>query len=331
MSVGSWINSGLGLAGNLARRVPGRVWVAVGCLLVAALWVAEHDARIRRQARLQQLQQQTSAEVAALKMQAEQDVQQANVKNAKALHELEARRLQLAQQNQKLAAQLDALRKQAQIQAEQVATLPISEIVTRVAAQLGLQSQDVAAKEPPVSRKAANAQSKLQITNDELPKAAGKGAGATAPPDKSGYGPAEETTPHPAAGAATLSPGRGPDHASFADAAANGVALALTGSGVRKAETALVELNACRAESQVENQQVANCQAQAKADDATIQRLNDSVATLNQALGAKDKILSRQASACKAELKAAKGTFLGRLWRVTTHVAIGVAVGVAVR
>ena len=108
------------------------------------------------------------------------------------------------------------------------------------------------------------------------------------------------------------------------------MALALTSSGARKVETALVELNACRAESAIERQQISNGQARAQADDASISRLNNSVASLNQALGAKDQILARQQNECKAELRAARGTFLGRVARLTEHVAIGVAMGVAI-
>src|SRR5215472_5848681 len=130
---------------NLTRRIPGRIWFAVGGLLAAAFWMQQHDARIRQQAGLQQLRNGTAAETAALRRQAAQDMRQANVQNARAVATLEQRRQQLEQQNRQLAAQLDGLRKQAQIQAGEAATLTISEIVTRVAAQLGLKAEDVAA------------------------------------------------------------------------------------------------------------------------------------------------------------------------------------------
>ena len=151
---------------KLLQWVPGRVWLALAGLLVAAFWMQQHDARIRRQAQLQQLRNQTSAQVAALRQQAAQEVKQANVENARAIAQLEQRRQQAVEQSRKLAAQLSGLRRQAQIQAAEVATLPISEIVTRVAAQLGLNSGDVAGKE----QAAAKTQGKLRITNDELQK-----------------------------------------------------------------------------------------------------------------------------------------------------------------
>ena len=92
-------------------------------------------------------------------------------------------------------------------------------------------------------------------------------------------------------------------------------ALALTSSGARKVEAALLELHACRAQSGIEAQQIATCQARAEADEAEVKRLKVSVGGLNRALDAKDKILALQQSESQAELRAARGTFLGRLAR----------------
>jgi len=309
---------------TLMRRVPGRAWLAVGGLLAAALWMQQHDARIRQQVGLQQLRNETSAQVAALRRQAAEDVQQANSQNAQAVAKLEQRRQEAERQNGQLAAQLESLRKQAQIQAGEVATLPISEIVTRVAAQLGLKAEDLAAKD---SRTGANAQSQLQVTNYELPN-----VGRFADMAKSAI-PQGGTPPN-------LSAGRGLGFAHSADIAKNAIsapagpqnqpALALTASGARKVEASLVALDACRAESDIQARQLANCQARAEADEAAIEQLKGSLSSLNQALAAKDKILSEQQSRYKAELRAARGTFLGRLARLSEHVAIGVAVGVAI-
>lgn len=107
-------------------------------------------------------------------------------------------------------------------------------------------------------------------------------------------------------------------------------AMTLTASGARKVEGALVALDACQAESKIETEQVSNCQAGAEAGEAEVKRLNSSVASLNSALAAKDQILARQQAEYKAELRAAHGTFLGRLARTAQQVAIGVAVGAAI-
>ena len=326
---------------KMVSRVPGWAWLAVGGLLAAAFWLMQHDARIRRQAEFQQARQQASTEVASLKKQAAQDVAQANVINAKALQQIEARRLQIEQQNQQLAAQLTRLRLQAQTQADEVATLPLAEVSSRVATQLGFKPEDLAVP-------GGEAQNKLRMTNDELPRPGGVGAAGKCHPEE------PQATRDPGISDAATDRGdcrkqtagilrsaqddkrNAPDEKRTAQDDKrtaqddSPVALALTASGARKVETALVELNACRAESDIQTQQLQSCQARAKADDASIERLNGSVASLNQALQAKDKILDRQQAEYQAELRAARGTFWGRLARVSKHVAIGVAVGVVI-
>ena len=52
---------------------------------------------------------------------------------------------------------------------------------------------------------------------------------------------------------------------------------------------------------------------------------------LNQALADKDRILAASDRRQKAELKIARGAFSQRLARTLEHVAIGVAIGLAVR
>ena len=333
-------------------KIPGRVWLVAGLLLVAAFWLYQHDARIRRQARLQQMQQQTSAQVAVLKEQAEQDAEQANVKNAQAIRNLEARRRQIEQQNQQLVAQLAALRQQEQVQVGEVATLPISEIAARVATQLGLQAADVVngshgtgfravgssegigqsatsvppGKETAASRQGAKAQSINATSGGEDTAATRAVVGISTQTNPRHETDAVATNSRQGAKAQSTNATSGGEDT----AATRAVAMALTGSGARKVEAALVELNACRAESTVQNQQVTNCQARAATDGATIQRQASSIASLNQALQAKDRILNQQETEYKAELRAAKGTFWGRVARAAKHVAIGVAVGVAI-
>lgn len=377
---------------TLMRRVPGKAWLAAGGLLVGAFWLQQHDARIRQQARLEQVRTETAVQVAALRRQAAQDVKQANVENAKAIAEIERRRQQAEQQDRQLTEQLNRLRWQAHIQAGQVATLPISQIVTRVAAQLGFNAQDVAHGQTAGMTKTATpapgAESKLQITNYELPKpgaaSAQAGVGSRSLCDLCGpkaltqraqrpsvssvldlFNPLsarrrqeQQITnyelPKPGAKSATagdLTPekqtagilrsaqddgGGAVDERGGAQNEKGGAqddksaAMTLTASGARKVEAALVALNACQAGSKIETEQVSNCQAGAEAGAAEVERLNSSVASLNSALAAKDQVLARQQSEYKAELRAARGTFLGRLARTAEQVAVGVAVGVAI-
>ncbi|TAM79167.1 MAG: hypothetical protein EPN47_19355 [Acidobacteria bacterium] len=313
---------------NLIRRVPGRYWLVVGGLLAAAFWMQQHDARIRQQAGLQQLRSETSAEVAGLRKQAAHDVEQANVENAKAVAELEQRRQQAEQQSRQLAAQLAGLRNQAQVQAGEVATLPISEIVTRVAAQLGLKAEDVASN----GQHGKSPLTRPRQAGPPSPLGEGLATHSSAPPPDC-HPEERQATKDP--GSSIAASGQAPCKEQTAgilrsaqdDRAA---ALSLTASGARKVETALVALDACRAESSIQGRQFSNCQVRAEADEAAIGRLNGSVVSLNQALAAKDKVLAGQQAEYKAELRAARGTFLGRLARLTEHVAIGVGLGVAI-
>ncbi len=299
MSLRSSINSAfdrLNPLAGLVRKIPRAVWlIAVGLALVAA-WFHWHDAQVRQKALQAVARRQTAAQVSTLEKQAAASLQAANVADAKAITKLQARRQELEQQNRKLTARLALLRAVERKQVQRVATLPTREVVTRVAAQLGLGAQDLV----PASGSGAPA-----AASGRTETLSGQTAGS--PPAK--------TPP------ATGRPGASRQKISV---------LPLSASGARKVETALVELNACRSQSRVQNEMISNCQARAAAGARTITRQADSIRQLNQALAAKDKIAAAQQSACQAELRAARGTFWSRLGHTAKHVAIGVLVGVAV-
>jgi hypothetical protein len=109
-----------------------------------------------------------------------------------------------------------------------------------------------------------------------------------------------------------------------------GLALQLTDAGARKVDEALVELDACRAERANETGQVSNCAARAAADEAALRRQAGSISELNQALKTKQQAWRAREAESQAELRAARGTFLGRLARTSEHVAIGVGIGIVV-
>ena len=100
---------------------------------------------------------------------------------------------------------------------------------------------------------------------------------------------------------------------------------------LRKVETALVELDGCKQQAQVEDSLIGNCKEQAAASASIIDQQKASLAGLNQALADKDRILAASQQQQKAELKIARGAFSQRLVRTLEHVAIGVAIGLAVR
>jgi len=108
-------------------------------------------------------------------------------------------------------------------------------------------------------------------------------------------------------------------------------ALVLSDQGVRKVETALIELDSCRQQTQVMGQQVSNCEQQAKLDSNLQQQQSDTISKLNAALADKDQILARSAEAHQAELKAARGTWRRRFLHAVEIFAGGFIAGVLVR
>lgn len=112
---------------------------------------------------------------------------------------------------------------------------------------------------------------------------------------------------------------------------ANPESLLISGDSLRKIDAALVELDACRGESTVRDQQEVNCREQVENDTAIIDRQAASINELHQAVAAKDQILARREAELQAELKAARGSRIGRIGRTLKYVAMGVAIGVVIR
>ncbi len=107
--------------------------------------------------------------------------------------------------------------------------------------------------------------------------------------------------------------------------------FALSENALRKVETALVELDACKEQSTVGGQQLNNCKDQMAADAAIMDQQKASLEKLNEALADKDEILARREAEQRAELKVIRGSWHSRLVRTLEHVGIGVAIGVAIR
>jgi hypothetical protein len=104
--------------------------------------------------------------------------------------------------------------------------------------------------------------------------------------------------------------------------------LALDEGALRKVDSALVELDACRERDAVMAEQMANLNAQLETKGAMVTEQAAAMEKLNQALAAKDQVVARNDAEHRAELKVVRGTLLARLGRVVEHVAIGVAIGV---
>jgi len=107
--------------------------------------------------------------------------------------------------------------------------------------------------------------------------------------------------------------------------------FSLSEAALRQVETALVELDGCKQQAQVRDNLLGNCKQQAASSASIIDQQKASLTSLNEALADKDRILAASRQQQKAELKIARGAFSQRLARTLEHVAIGVAIGLAVR
>jgi anti-sigma factor ChrR (cupin superfamily) len=106
--------------------------------------------------------------------------------------------------------------------------------------------------------------------------------------------------------------------------------LPLTDAGLRRIETAFVELEACHEQRAVEQEQLGNCREQLAAGAAIVERQGDSLAALHRALAAKDEILAKRETLHRAELRAARGSRLKRFGRALQYLGAGVVIGVVV-
>ena len=291
---------------GLAGAVPVTAWLAL--VLISFAWWFEHDARVRQASDLRQLQKQTAADVAALSDRAKSAVREANA-HAQAIHDLEARNRKLDQTAGELQTQLASLQSKESTQVEQVATLSTIEVAQRVAARLGLDAH-------------------------EIERAMG-GAGAAVSPPPAGSAAASPPPPdRPALHGTTAASVQEPANLNSQKAAATNPAAGTPqpqDSTLRKIETALLELDACREQGAVRDEQVSNCRQQVESNAGIISQQAASIEKLNEALAAKEQILSRREAEYRAELQAARGTPLGRLARLLKYVGLGVAIGTVIR
>ena len=89
-------------------------------------------------------------------------------------------------------------------------------------------------------------------------------------------------------------------------------------------------LQACRQQSAVADQLVANCEQRVDLQRAALAAARRSAVDLQQALRAKDEIAAQLDAQHRIELKAARGSRLRRFARVLQYVGVGVLIGVVV-
>ena len=133
----------LSLVQGLLRSIPGLPAAALaGVVIMFFAWSCERQARRRDTVQAQQVKKQAAEEISRLQQQAAGALRDAK-QSAQAVRELEAQRQQLARQAEGLSQSLESLRKQELARADEVATLPTSEVVSRVASRLQEPVSDV--------------------------------------------------------------------------------------------------------------------------------------------------------------------------------------------
>ena len=323
--------AGFSLTQGLLRMIPGLPTVALASVVIMLFaWCCEHQARRREMAEAKQVKKQAAEEISRLQEEAAGSLRDAK-QSAQAVRELEAQQQQLVREAEGLRQSLELLRQQELARTNEVATLPTSEVVGRVASRLqeqatGNREQGTGQREEQVS--GARGQVSGQRSPNPLtrPALAGENTSAGYPLPQGGEGQkytvAVGGQRQPAPGGQPLAPSA---------SSPSSPALVLSDQGTRKVETALIELDSCRQQAQVMGQEVSNCEQQAKLSSAMQEQQSGTIAKLNAALADKDQILARSEEAHRAELKAARGTWRARFLRAVEIFAGGFIAGVLVR
>jgi hypothetical protein len=302
------------LAQGLLRIAPGLPAAALAGLVVLSFaWSCEHRARQREAAEAQQAKKQAAEQISQLEKQAASAVRDAQ-QSTQAAKELEGQRQQLAHDADGLRQSLDSLRNQELVHASELASLTTEEVVKQVTARLqeqGTGKEAVSSQLSAFSKNADQGSAQKNLNPLTRPATADENAPAGHPLPQGGEGTGQDLSAH-----LPTSPS---------------AALVLSDQGVRKVESAFVELDSCRQQSQVIAQQVSNCDQRAKLDSALEQQQAGTISKLNAALADKDQILARSDAAHRAELKAVRGTWRTRFYHAVEVFAGGFIAGVLVR
>jgi len=336
-------------------------WLLLGFLCVfVAIWLLEHDARLRREVALGQLKQQTAAQVTELRARADAALRAANEENARAIESLEARRRRLEREAEELRQRLVSLREEERARVGQVATLPASELEQRVAARLD--PGNFGARDsgfgPPASRAGirasgseehvAGAQGQVSETRDSGLGVRGSGSeeptsgvwgrvcGKQVPDDQPQGPPEKDKIPDTCPSADGLKPGTPPvpspeSRVPSPESRVPSPEFVLTEEGARRVETAFLELDSCREQSAVKDGALGNCQEQVATQAAIAGEMRKSLDDLNQAIRLKDEIAARTEALHRAELRAARGSWGSRFLRAVEYVGVGVVIGLVAR
>jgi hypothetical protein len=141
------------------------IFVVLG--VSVALWLREHDARLKQDVELQHLRQQTATEVAGLRGQAETAMREFRA-NARVIHDLEARRAGLEREAAALRKKLSSLRVEETVRVQSAGTPGPAELSGRVTPRLAPAEQVSGAGTRDSGLDQETGNSKLEIGNSKL-------------------------------------------------------------------------------------------------------------------------------------------------------------------
>jgi hypothetical protein len=311
------------LAGLAARTVMLPAAAAVALPLLFLAWSCERGARLQQTLETEQIRQKAQDDAARLEAHAAATLREARAQHEAAMRALANRRDRLEREAADLRARLATLQRQEAVQTAEVAALPLPQVVQRLSARLGeagIRDLGLGIREitgPRDSRLGDKAESKIPVLQANERKPARDSELAK---PNSGIGNQQLAIGNP------QPPVPGPQ-----PPAPSTPVLALTEAGARAAETAFLQLDACRAASAVKDQELANCRESVRVHQSAIQQQDNTLDKLNAALADKDQLLAKRDEACRAELKLARGTRRARFFAALKYVAAGVLLGVLLR
>lgn len=323
---------------NPALKALGPVWLTAAALMFFGLWLAEHNASVRRAAELAETKKQAAAAVSQLQARASQAERQANVQNAQAVENLEAQRKKLDERARELDRLAAALEQQERKSASQAAAMTSQEVLKELEERLGpggIAESGLGAGDLGLGKAEGRSQ-KPEGRSEESEEMQNLPPRFARP-----FGDSPITNHRPPIGNSSIAnrhsaienrqsqsaPSLHPP-APSPEPPVPGPALSLSEAGARQIESALAELDACRGQSKVAAEQLGTCRQQGAVTMAIADEQKASLAKLNDALQAKDQILAERETEFRAQLKAARGSWPQRLFHTLEHVGIGVVIGV---
>ena len=274
--------------------------MAVTLFLVAAAWLTDHDARIKREAELGVMRREVTSEVSALRQRAEVAIKESRA-SERAIRDLETRRTLLEREASALRARLNSLREEDRLRARPATTPGHNEAAGNATSRPGPARNFGIGDSGQTAQTPESQISDSRFRSQQLGKFAA--AGFSDQPSIEGHRP-----PDPNPEFQILNP-------------------EVQGSSP---ESRVASPVSCGEQAELQDRLIANCEERAELNRAALEAAKHSARELGEALRAKDVMAARLEEQHRAELKVARGSRLRRFGRALQYVGVGVVVGMAV-